>query len=152
MRNRPQNRRNTPRMTSNGNKSTLILSKDLLKRQMLSNSQLISRLPPIRSPELVHLRKPGLDGVGGELRVDVGRVTSSVAGMFAVGLAEEFSHLRDEGAVCREIETGEGDVGCGTAAVEGTGVILLRRRDLRNSERFFPECVYCLCVFDALVG
>lgn len=90
----PQNSRNTPRMTSDGEKSaSLVNGEDILECLMQTHSLCCVSLPLIWFPKVVRLAEVWLEGVGREFGVDVRGCAAAVTGMFAVGFAEKLARI-----------------------------------------------------------
>lgn len=84
-------------MTSDANERRPVLFENLLQRLVQSGRHCGFGLALVGLPQRVVLAEARLEVVRGELGGDVGGCAAAVAGVFAVGLAEE---LGFEGLVC----------------------------------------------------
>lgn len=113
-------------MARERNVRTLVVSEDVIQQLLQPDILRFVTFADVRTPELVVFAEIGFDGVSGEGGLDVCFAAATVAGVDAVGFAEEFFYDWDEGLGGWEGKVGEGDAGCGEATVERTGVVALR--------------------------
>lgn len=83
-----------PGMTGEGDICTIVVTEHIIKQQFHACIQSRIGLPNIGFPEWIVFGEPGLEVVGGELFVDPGLTTSSVAGVDPNGFTKQLELLK----------------------------------------------------------
>ena len=150
-----QNGRNLTRVTRHGDKATRLLRlfENRVQRILAPNILRGAGLPRHAVPELILLGETLFDGPAGEQIMDVGAISTVVAGVDAYALAEEFLDERLEGgAVSGVPQTSEGDVCGAKGSCQRADKIAVWRVDALGVNFCLPEIMGHFGLLDACGG
>ncbi len=130
-------------MARDGDKSTSVCRKNLVKHLLGPNVLIVVGLAVERLPELIIEGKAWLDRVAWEAITDVALVAPPVACVSTNRLSEVFLDPGYERVNSRQVETIESVVSCLKTSSEGASIVALGCRDSLVFDFGCPECVDC---------